>query len=124
MRRLANFLVLTALVSLAGCDSGPVQLRLVAPSSDLDLEIVQTLEVLLDQSTAVRIQITDDQQPGEAALDMLIAGEADLALVSNYLHSGARHSCMHLSEDSFGRRWFPASGGMQILSCPRKFLLD
>jgi TRAP-type uncharacterized transport system substrate-binding protein len=85
MRRLANLLVLTALVSLAGCDSGPVQLRLVAPASDLDLEIVQNLEVLLDQSTAVRIQITDDEQPGEAALDMLIAGKADLALVSNYL---------------------------------------
>jgi len=85
MRLIAKFLVVTALLSLAACDSDPVELRLVAPSSDLDLEIVQNLEGLLDQSTAVRIQITDDQQPGETALDMLIAGEADLALVSNYL---------------------------------------
>jgi len=85
MRLIGKFLLLTTLLSLVACDSGPVELRLVAPSSDLDLEIVQNLEGLLDQSTAVRIQITDDEQTGEAALDSLIEGEADLALVSNYL---------------------------------------
>ena len=46
---------------------------------------MQNVEVLLDQSPTVRIHITDEQQAGEAALDMLIAGEADIALVSNYL---------------------------------------
>ncbi len=85
MHLIARFFLFTALLSLAACDSDPVELRLVAPSSDLDLEIAQNLQVLLDRNTAVRIQITDDQQPGETALDMLIAGEADLALVSNYL---------------------------------------
>ena len=85
MRLIAKFLVVTALLSLAACDSDPVDLRLIAPASDLDLEIIRNLEVLLDQSPAVRIRVTDDEQTGEAALDMLIAGEADLALISNYL---------------------------------------
>ncbi len=85
MRLIGKFLLLTALLSLAACDSDPVELRLVAPSSDLDLEIVQNLGVLLDQSPTVRIRVGGDQQTGEVALNMLIAGEADLALVSNYL---------------------------------------
>jgi TRAP-type uncharacterized transport system substrate-binding protein len=58
---------------------------LVPPASDLDLEIVQNLGTLLDQSSLVRVRVSGVEQPGEAALDMLIAGEADLALVSNYL---------------------------------------
>ena len=85
MRLIGKYLLLTTFLWLAACDSDPVELRLVAPSSDLDREIVQNLEGLLDQSTAVRIQITDDEQTGEAALDSLIGREADLALVSNYL---------------------------------------
>ncbi len=85
MRLIAKFLVATALLLMAACDSAPVNLRLVAPSSNLDLEIVQNLGVLLDQSPTVRIRVGVDQQTGEVALDMLIAGEADLALVSNYL---------------------------------------
>jgi TRAP-type uncharacterized transport system substrate-binding protein len=85
MRPIAKFLVVTALLSLAACESDPVELRLIAPASDLDLEIIRNLEVLLDQSPAVRIRVTDDEQTGEAALDMLIEGKADLALISNYL---------------------------------------
>ena len=85
MRLIGKFLLLTTILWLAACDSDPVELRLVAPSSDLDLEIVQNLGALLDQSSAVRIRVSDDQQTGEDALDMLIAGDADLALVSNYL---------------------------------------
>jgi len=80
-----KFLFLITLVALAACESDPVELRFVPPASDLDLEIIQNLALLLDQSPAVRIRITGDEQPGEAALDILIAGEADLALVSNYL---------------------------------------
>ncbi len=85
MRLIAKFLLFTALLLMAACDSAPVDLRLVAPSSDLDLEIVQDLEQLLDRNVAIRILVTGDQQPGETALDMLAAGEADLALISNYL---------------------------------------
>ena len=80
-----KILVLITLVSLAACDSDPVELRFVPPASDLDLEIVQNLDMLLEQSPVVRIRVSDDELPGEAALDMLIAGKADLALVSNYL---------------------------------------
>ena len=85
MRLIGKFFLFTALLLMAACDSAPVDLRLVAPSSDLDLEIVQDLEKLLDRNVAIRITVTDDQQPGKTALDMLAAGEADLALISNYL---------------------------------------
>jgi hypothetical protein len=68
MRLIGKNLLLTAFLWLAACDSDPVELRLVAPSSDLDLEIVQNLEGLLDQSTAVRIQISPERPPWIALL--------------------------------------------------------
>lgn len=51
----------------------------------MDLEISQSLSDLLEQSGEFRLTTTSAQQSGEDALDMLLAGEADLALVSNYL---------------------------------------
>jgi TRAP-type uncharacterized transport system substrate-binding protein len=79
-------LLLVALAAfLAACDSGPSELRLVAPSSPLDLEIARDLEALLEKGPDFRLDITEQQHAGEAALDMLLAGKADIALVSNYL---------------------------------------
>ena len=73
------------LALLTGCERGPTELRLVAPSSALDYEIVGDLAATLNEGSEFRIVISDEQQPGEVALDMLLAGEADIALVSNYL---------------------------------------
>lgn len=70
---------------LAACDSRQTELRLVAPSSPLDLEITQTLKTLLDKDSNFQLDITTQQHAGEAALDMLLEGKADIALVSNYL---------------------------------------
>ena len=79
------FMLLAAAALLAACDSAPTELRLVAPSSPLDLEIAENLKLRLDQDSEFRLDITQQQHSGEAALDLLLAGKADIALVSNYL---------------------------------------
>lgn len=70
---------------LSACDTAQTELRLVAPSSDLDLEITQNLKALLDKGTGLTLELTPQQYSGETALDMLLADKADIALVSNYL---------------------------------------
>ena len=82
---LPQLTVLALLAMLAGCDRDRIELRLVAPSSDLDHEIVSNLAATLNEGTEFRLVIGDEQKPGEIALDEILAGEADLALVSNYL---------------------------------------
>jgi len=83
--RLLAFILATSAAFLAACDSRPTELRLVAPSSSLDLQITQNLKALLDKDSGFRLDITTQRHSGAAALDMLLAGEADIALVSNYL---------------------------------------
>jgi len=82
---LRAFAIVVAAVLMTACDSASTELRFVAPSSPLDLEIAENLKLLLDQDSGFRLDITDQQHAGEAALDMLLAGKADIALVSNYL---------------------------------------
>ena len=85
MNNAFRFVVIASAALLAACDSGPTELRLVAPSSSLDLEIAQNLAALLDKGSEFRLDVTTEQHAGEVALDMLLSGEADIALVSNYL---------------------------------------
>ena len=85
MNQALKFLLLAAAVLLTACDSRPTELKLVAPSSDLDLEIAQNLAVLLNQGSDFRLDIPAEQRSGEEALDMLLSGDADIALVSNFL---------------------------------------
>jgi TRAP-type uncharacterized transport system substrate-binding protein len=84
MRTVAFVLAVSA-AFLAACGSRTTELDLVAPSSPLDLEITQNLKALLDKDSDFRLNITARQHSGEDALDMLLAGKADIALVSNYL---------------------------------------
>ena len=85
MRKLAILLVIVPAVILAACDSGPTELKLVAPSSDLDHEIARDLAALLEQGSVFRLEVSAQQESGEEALDLLLSGKADLAWVSNYL---------------------------------------
>lgn len=80
-----RILLLWLAAALYACDRGPVELRLVAPSSDLDYEIVTDLAATLNEGSEFRLHISAEQLPGEAALDQILAGKADLALVSNFL---------------------------------------
>ncbi len=77
--------VLLALFALVGCDSAPVNLRVVAPESRLDRAIAEDMVELFDESSAVRLSIVDSSMSDEAALDAIAAGEADIALISNHL---------------------------------------
>lgn len=73
------------LVYFATAEVEPAKLRVIAPSSDLDSEIVGDLAKILNRGSEFELQVSSEQQSGEIALDMLIAGDADLAMVSNYL---------------------------------------
>jgi len=85
MNRTRRVWLLAAIFILAACERGPTELRLVAPPLPMDLEIAQSLVALLEQDGDLRLTLTSGSQSGETALDMLLAGEADVALVSNYL---------------------------------------
>ena len=77
--------LLLALPFLAACDSGPTELRLVAPESRLDRAIAEDMVELFDESSAVHLTIVESSMSDEAALDAIAAGEADIALISNHL---------------------------------------
>ncbi|MGI9201659.1 MAG: TAXI family TRAP transporter solute-binding subunit [Woeseiaceae bacterium] len=82
---LPRSLLLILVATLSACDHGPVELTLVMPSRGLDAEIADDLAVMLNNGSDFQLNLTDERHTGGVALDMLLAGEADLALVSNYL---------------------------------------
>ncbi len=68
----------------AGCERGQTELRLVKPpDSGVDSEIVQDIVDLLGRDSEVSIALSDVAQSEGSALDDLISGDADIALVSN-----------------------------------------
>jgi TRAP-type uncharacterized transport system substrate-binding protein len=77
--------MLATIVLLVACERSPTPLQLVAPSLPLDLEIAQSLAALLEQGGEFHLTTSAVPASDEHALDMLLAGEADLALISNYL---------------------------------------
>ncbi len=85
MMRAQRLWLLAAFFLLAACERGPTELRLVSPALPMDQEIVQSLVTLLEQDDNFRLTLSSVPQSGEAALDLLLAGKANLALVSNYL---------------------------------------
>ncbi len=85
MRTLIPVSALLALSLLAGCDSRPVELRLVVPESPLDRAIVEDMVASFDESSPVRLTLGQSSFAEEAALNAVASGEADIALVSNSL---------------------------------------
>jgi len=70
---------------LSSCEKSPHQLRMVVPTEPEDRSIVEELGDLLDDEALVRFRLTDTPLSEESALDAIVAGEADIALVSNNL---------------------------------------
>ena len=85
MRKSIVTLSAISLISIAGCDNAPSEIRLVAPASPIDRSIAEDLSSLLDGDSPVRIVLTDSALAGEAALEAIATGAADIALVSNNL---------------------------------------
>jgi TRAP-type uncharacterized transport system substrate-binding protein len=69
----------------AGCEKDQAELLLVQPSSPIDAEIVRDIISLLGNDSEVSISLSATAQAEESALDELISGGADIALVSNNL---------------------------------------
>jgi TRAP-type uncharacterized transport system substrate-binding protein len=83
MRTIPLILLLLVLLNLASCEPGQEELRLVAPFTPLDRAIAEDLSGLLDASNSTRLSITGSSLAGDAAIDAVASGAADIALVSN-----------------------------------------
>ena len=83
MYTLRIILFLSLAVGLGGCEKKPTQLRLAIPALSVDQEIARDFSALLVSESNIRIELTGSPVSDEAALDALLAEEADIALVSN-----------------------------------------
>lgn len=69
---------------LTACDRTVHEFTLVTPSSPIDRAIVEDLaELFADEQVRTRLELTEATMSGGEALDAIISGEADIALVSN-----------------------------------------
>ena len=76
---------LTALLVTVSCSRNSAELRFVTPKSSVDQEIAADLADLFGNESEITLTLTTDEMAGEAALDAILNGSADLALVSNAL---------------------------------------
>ncbi len=70
-------------LALLGCERGPTELVLVEPLSPADKAIAKDLLELLDRESTVTITFTPNDMTDSDAVEALVSGEADIALVSN-----------------------------------------
>jgi hypothetical protein len=86
MDRVSTGIALAALaIGLAGCSDVAPELRLAQPSSPSDAGIVADLVELLGEHSRLSLTLTGDEMSGEEALEAVLAGTVDAALVSNAL---------------------------------------
>ena len=83
MRPTRSTLILLCLCLFPGCEQNPAELRLVKPFLPIDQEIAIDLTSLFGQESEVKISLTQHSDSEEGALNALINGSADIALVSN-----------------------------------------
>ena len=85
VRRICLTIFLAGSIFVAACEKSPSELRLVRPATPTDQAILTDLAALMDRESAVQLILTQNPEPGLSALDSLLAGTADVALVSNTL---------------------------------------
>jgi TRAP-type uncharacterized transport system substrate-binding protein len=83
--RLAILALALISVGLVACEDHPSELRIARPSFPGDRDIVSDLVELFDDDSRMSLALTDEGFSGEEALDAILAGDADIALVSNAL---------------------------------------
>jgi TRAP-type uncharacterized transport system substrate-binding protein len=83
MRRIPLILLIVVSVNLCSCEPGVEKLRFVAPFTQVDRAIAEDLSDLLDTGYSTRLSMTGSPLSGEAALDAVGSGSADIALVTN-----------------------------------------
>jgi TRAP-type uncharacterized transport system substrate-binding protein len=74
---------LLAAVLIAGCSRGPTELIFVDPISPIDKDIITDLTELLHEESSFSLSLTEARLSGEEAMDAVLTGDADLALISN-----------------------------------------
>ena len=85
MRIVWTALLIVVAMALTACDNDPAELRMVTPASLVDREIAEEFSRLLGENSSISIELSDTAESDAAALDALVAGDADIALVSNYV---------------------------------------
>ena len=84
MRTIRTFLFAAGLLALTACDKADHELTLVTPIAPIERAIVEDLaELFADEQVRTRIELTEKAMAGGDALDAIVSGEADIALVSN-----------------------------------------
>ena len=83
-KRLTSICLLI-LLALSACDRTSRDLQLVTPASPVDREIAQELTSLLNGESSFHLTMTASPMAGRMALEAIASGDADIALVSNYL---------------------------------------
>lgn len=83
MRISKTSLVCLAFAFTVGCENSQTELRLITPASNTDKEIAVELVEMLNHQSAIRVSMSANDAADEAAIEALLAGEADIALVSN-----------------------------------------
>lgn len=83
MHRTPLILSLFVLLNLASCEPDQEELRLVAPFAQVDRAIAEDLSGLLDASYSTRLIDAGLSLSGEAAVEAVASGSADIALVTN-----------------------------------------
>ncbi len=67
----------------AGCERGHVELILANPSSPIDQDVADSLTELFSRESRIQLNLTESRMQEEAAIEELLAGTADVALISN-----------------------------------------
>lgn len=83
MRKYQAIWPLLAVVAFAACDRKPSQLSLVKPLDQANQDVASDIVGLIDRESAVTIKFTGRAMSEADAIEALIAGDADIALVSN-----------------------------------------
>lgn len=74
---------LALILALGGCGVADEQLTLVTPRLEIDRALAQGFAEVFDQPGAPRIELVANPDPDRPGLAVVLAGEADLALVAN-----------------------------------------
>jgi TRAP-type uncharacterized transport system substrate-binding protein len=83
MRTIPLILLVLGLLNLGACERDQEELRLVAPFAQVDRAIAEDMSGLLDASYSTRLNVTGSSLSGEAAVEAVASGAADIALVTN-----------------------------------------
>jgi len=85
MKMTRIILTVIVLAALSACDKQPRELTIVTPLAPADRAIVEDFVELFDEGRVLtKIRLSETPMAGEAALEAVASGDADLALVSNH----------------------------------------